>query len=128
MKHTIEGLTPEKLQELSNRPNSMVMQPEYDYHSPWNYDDLKYVVDLMFNTEVDDDTKKHDNLVIRFSKDHPIMYEKILQDHIRNNQDYKQMFYFMISKRKDCLQGKTSEVAAASEVSDKALETVRKNT
>lgn len=128
MQHTIEGLTPEKLQELSTRPDSLVMQPEYDYHSPWSYADLKYVLDLVFDTQIDDSTKKSDNLVKKFAKDHPMMYKNVFTDTIRNNADYRKMFYFMINKRRECLHGETSELTAASEVSDRALETVRNNT
>ena len=132
MKKTVGCFTEEKLQELSNQPNTVVYQPTHDVlFEPWPAQKVSIIMDLIVEI-----TKKNNNKedieqecqripdIRDFSQKYKVMYEKLIDSQFVQDTENLRVIKQLIMMKAAVDKNLTTSEAAQAQASDIALKSL----
>ena len=131
MKKSVGCFTDEKLKELSEQPNTMVMQHTHDVvFEPWQSGKVSDVMDRIVELTMKHKSESHEEVkricreervIEEFAQKYQVMFEKLTTIAFISDRDNLRVVKKMILLKAAVDKGMTTTTAAQAQVSDIAL-------
>ena len=128
-RRSVASLTPQRIQEISERDDAVVMQAVHDnVFDPWATDELSAIMDGLIRHTTNNRSKGV--AVIRdeargayadFARLHPVFFEKLTDPEVASNEEHVKVLRFMLTTQRRMACGSISKEEAMKQVADTAL-------
>ena len=128
MSRRLANLTPEEVERIAERDDTMVMKEEYDHFTPWKEDRVRFAVLKLRSITVNAGSKEEarsqaqkDDELREFSTLYKKMYERLTEPEVARNEAHVKTILRFIELHEMMTAGAMTETQAKSQASDFAL-------